>query len=172
MFKKESLKAGVVVSGVICTMLFVLIRFFSIAQVWPALLPTLMFMIGVGMIGPAMYSQIKNIFVGGVVGLILNLIQMIAVGLLAPTIGLIPAIILTVFITIWIIIMGGDISQVVFSNYTFTFWLIAGAMTPDYQNLNGTLLLMGTLVIAGGILMAAILTLLIAWKVLPAPTKE
>lgn len=169
MIKIESTKIAIVVGGAICLMIVLFNLSTIVQQGWPAFLPTLFFIIGVSLVGPKMYDQIKDIFVGALVGIFLNYIQFFLIGKLAPFMGGLPATLLLVFLIVWFIMIMGDILPIAFNNYTFIYWLLASAMPPSLQTLNGSLLMMGTLLIGGLIFMGIVVGLLRLWKLLPGP---
>lgn len=166
--KIESSKIALVVGGSICLMI-VLYNLTSIPQGWPGFLPTLFFIVGISLVGPKMYSYIKDIFIGAFVGLIFNYIQGIVIGLLVPYTGALAATVIVVFVVVWIIMVLGDISQTAFNNYTFIYWLLASAMPAELQTFKGLLTMCGTLIIGGLIFMALVVTFLRLWKLLPDP---
>lgn len=168
MIKKESLFSGLIVGGVIDIMVVIFLKV-DIAQGWPAFFTTLLFMTGFFMIGPAMYTKIKNIFVGGVTGILFNFGQGIAIAYLAPFIGHVPSLLLTIGLICIIICTGGDVVPVVFNNYTFIYWMIAGAFGSANATFQGTLTLLGTLLLGGPVFIGLIIILMRFAKLLPPP---
>ena len=93
---------------------------FNIHQVWPAALVVLFFFLG-----HADTKNIPNIFVGGVVGLLMAAALPACVGFLAPTLGLKAAIYVMVGVMVFAIIALGDVLDIAFNDYNFAYFTIA-----------------------------------------------
>lgn len=143
-FKKETLIAAFVVALMVVITLVVL-GIFKIKSGWPAFL-TLLFFFESG----AKTENLKNIFCGAVVGLLLAGALPYAVKTLVPSLGLEPAILLVVFIIVFLIVGLGDIAHMFFNNYAFVYFTVA-SIFPKQTTLEWSLVtLLGGLLFTGG----------------------
>ncbi len=92
----------------------------GIHQVWPAALVVLFFFLG-----HADTKNIPNIFVGGVVGLLMAAALPICVTFLVPTLGLKASIYVMVGIMVFCIVALGDLLHIAFNDYNFAYFTIA-----------------------------------------------
>jgi hypothetical protein len=118
-FKPITIIAAAIVAVWICVTI-VFLGAFNVHQIWPAAL-VLLFMFEAG--GDP--KGLKNIFAGGIVGLLLAAALPPLVGFIAPSLGLQPAILLMVGLFVFLIIALGDISHMLFNNYAFAYFTIA-----------------------------------------------
>lgn len=143
-FKKETLIAAFVVALMVVITLVVL-GIFKIKSGWPAFL-TLLFFFESG----AKTENLKNIFCGAVVGLLLAGALPYAVKALVPALGLEPAILLVVFIIVFLIVGLGDVAHMFFNNYAFIYFTVA-SIFPKQATLEWLLVtLLGGLLFTGG----------------------
>ncbi|QGU94615.1 hypothetical protein GOM49_05420 [Clostridium bovifaecis] len=124
MESKPGLKSKTIIEGLIIAFMIVLtiliLSFFSVKEVWPASIALLFFFEG-----KASIANLKNIFIGGSVGILLALALVKLAGLLMPSMGEELGMLIPVFIFIFLIIVLGDISHVVFNNYAFCYFTVA-----------------------------------------------
>lgn len=111
--KNQTLIAGLIVAAWLCVTLVVL-GIFKITQGWPAWL-ILLFFFESG----ANLKNLINISVGGIVGLLLSGVLPLAVGAIAPVLGLQVSILIVVFIIVFLLIGLGDVAHMFFNNYAF-----------------------------------------------------
>jgi len=97
-FKKETAIVGLIVAAWLVVTL-VILSLFGISQGWPAFL-TLIFFFEAG----AKTENLKNIFVGAVVGILLGAALHLLGGALAPALGVDLALLLIVFVIVFLII--------------------------------------------------------------------
>ena len=71
-------------------------------------------------------EKLKDIFIGGAVGLLMARLLVIGVELLVPMgIGMRLAIFIMVFITVFLLIVLEDISHMIFNSYSFGYFTVA-----------------------------------------------
>lgn len=146
-FKKETVIAGLIVAVWLVVTLIILSQF-GISQGWPAFL-TLLFFFETG----AKTENLKNIFAGAAVGLLLGAALPVVAGALAPAMGLEPALLLVVFVIVFLIIALGDVAHMFFNNYAFCYFTVA-CIFPQQATLEWlAVLLLGGLFFTGGILL-------------------
>lgn len=144
--KNETLIAGLIVAAWLCVTLVVL-GIFKITQGWPAWL-ILLFFFGSG----ANLKNLINISVGGIVGLLLAGVLPLAVGAIAPVLGLQVSILIVVFIIVFLLIGLGDVAHMFFNNYAFVYFTIA-VIYPKQLTLEWLgVLILGGLFFVGGCL--------------------
>lgn len=125
----------------------VLLGIIGIHQFWPAgLVPVFFFL------AHADTKNVKNIFAGGIMGFLLAAAVAPVVTMLAPIIGLQPAILVVVGVMVFFIIFLGDVAHIVFNNYTFAYYTVALIFEQQH-----TLQWLGTFVIAGGFFLFMVL---------------
>lgn len=143
-FKKETLIAALIIAAWVVVTLLVL-GIFKVKSGWPAFL-TLLFFFESG----AKIENLKNIFCGAVVGLLLAGGLPFAVKALVPSLGLEPAILLVVFIIIFLIVALGDVAHMFFNNYAFVYFTIA-SIFPKQATLEWIIVtVLGGLFFSGG----------------------
>ncbi|HHW40663.1 MAG TPA: DUF1097 family protein [Syntrophomonadaceae bacterium] len=143
-FKKETLIAAVVIAAMVVVTLVVL-GIFKVKSGWPAFL-TLLFFFESG----AKTENLKNIFCGAVVGLLLAGGLPLAVKALVPSLGLEPAILLVVFIIIFLIVALGDVAHMFFNNYAFVYFTVA-SIFPKQSTLEWIVVaVLGGMLFTGG----------------------
>ena len=143
---KEKVIAGLIVAFWLVVTLVILSKF-GISQGWPAFL-TLLFFFESG----AKTANLKNIFVGAAVGLLLGAAMPVVAGALAPALGLEPALLLVVFVIVFLIIALGDVAHMFFNNYAFCYFTVA-TIFPEQSTLEWlAVLILGGIFFTGGIL--------------------
>ena len=152
-FKKKTIIAAVVVAAWLCVTLVVL-GIFKIESGWPAFLTLLFFFEKNGDV-----KNLPNIFVGAAVGLLLAALVPIAVGAIAPTVGVLGGSLIVVFIAVFLIIALGDIAHMLYNNYAFVYFTIALIFAKQLTwNMTGQWLIVlvaGGIFFTGGILVFA-----------------
>jgi hypothetical protein len=118
-FKKETVFAALIVAVWLCVTLIVLGQF-GIKDGWPAFI-VLLFFFETG----ANPANLKNIFAGGAVGLLLAWGLHPLAGALVPALGPELGVLLAVGIIVFLLIALGDISHMLFNNYAFMYFTIA-----------------------------------------------
>lgn len=123
MENKPGLKSKTIIEGLIIAFMIVatilILSIFSVKEVWPASIALLFFFEG-----KASVANLKNIFIGGTVGILLALALVEIAGMLVPSMGE-AGMLITVFVFIFLIIVLGDISHVLFNNYTFCYFTVS-----------------------------------------------
>lgn len=140
MVKKESLIAGIIVASSIILIVY-LLSLFGVEQGWPAFFVVFFYMLG----GDRNKKKMLKIFVGGATGILISYVVSQCIHLMAHTLGGIHATLIVIFITIFIIIIMGDLIQLVFNDYTFIYFMVASAMPQPQQ----PLILAATLMLGG-----------------------
>jgi len=144
--KKQTVIAGLIVAAWLCVTLVVL-GIFKITQGWPAFL-ILLFFFESG----ANLKNLINIFVGGIVGLLLGGVLPLAAVAIAPALGLQVSILIVVFIIVFLLIALGDVAHMFFNNYAFVYFTIA-LIFPKQLTLQWLgVLIVGGLFFVGGCL--------------------
>lgn len=147
-------KQEVIINVVIFLWIFVVniaAALFSPAPGWPMFFVTIFFF-AMG----ADTKKIPSIFAGGAMGLVFALLLGLALTHLTPVIGIVPTLIISLFIILGLVIVGGGYLPVVFNNITFAYLTIA---TIDMEIIGGSflgwllMLLIGGAVILGGCLL-------------------
>ncbi|MFY9257378.1 MAG: DUF1097 family protein [Dethiobacteria bacterium] len=145
-FKKETAIVGLIVAAWLVVTL-VILSLFGISQGWPAFL-TLIFFFEAG----AKTENLKNIFVGAVVGILLGAALHLLGGALAPALGVDLALLLIVFVIVFLIIFLGDVAHMFFNNYTFCYFCVSTIFSEPATLEWLAVLLLGGLFFTGGIL--------------------
>ena len=159
-FKPITLIAAVIVAVWICVTI-VLLGAFRVHQVWPAAF-VLLFMFEKG--GDP--RGLKNIIPGGIVGLLMAAALPHLVELLAPSLGLQPAILLMVGICVFLLIALGDVAHLLFNNYAFAYFTVA-LIFPEQLTVSWlATLVLGGIFFVGGFLIILQLTMKISGKTL------
>jgi hypothetical protein len=149
-FKKKTLIAAVIVAAWLCVTI-VILGIFKIHHVWPALLTLLFFFEKGGDV-----KNLPNIFVGAVVGLLLAALVPIAVGAIAPTVGVLAGSLIVVFVLVFLIIILGDVAHMFFNNYAFVYFTIALIFGKEQLTVQWLIVLVaGGIFFTGGILVFA-----------------
>lgn len=144
--KKETVIAGLIV-GVWLVLTLIILSQFGISQGWPAFL-TLLFFFESG----TKTENLKNIFVGAAVGLLLAAVMPSAASVLAPVLGMELALLLVVFVIVFLIIALGDVAHMFFNNYAFAYFTVA-LIFPQQATLEWlAVLILGGIFFTGGIL--------------------
>ncbi|MDD2556227.1 MAG: DUF1097 family protein [Syntrophaceticus sp.] len=144
--KKETVIAGLIV-GVWLVLTLIILSQFGISQGWPAFL-TLLFFFESG----TKTENLKNIFVGAAVGLLLAAVMPSSASVLAPVLGMEPALLLVVFVIVFLIIALGDVAHLFFNNYAFAYFTVA-LIFPQQATLEWlAVLILGGIFFTGGIL--------------------
>jgi len=149
-FKKKTLIAAVIVAALLCVTI-VILGIFKIHHVWPALLTLLFFFEK-----DRDVKNLPNIFVGSAVGLLLAALVPIAVGAIAPTVGLLGGSLIVVFIAVFLIIALGDVAHMLFNNYAFVYFTIALIFGKEQLTVQWLIVLVaGGIFFTGGVLVFA-----------------
>jgi hypothetical protein len=144
--KKETVIAGIIV-GVWLVLTLIILSQFGISQGWPAFL-TLLFFFESG----TKTENLKNIFVGAAVGILLAAVMPSSASVLAPVLGMEPALLLVVFVIVFLIIALGDVAHMFFNNYAFAYFTVA-LIFPQQATLEWlAVLILGGIFFTGGIL--------------------
>lgn len=134
LLKSATVKLGIVVASLICILLFAL-NSIGIHDLWPASLLMLFFFEG-----GAKREKIKSIFSGATVGLLVALGLVHGVGFLVPLLGMQASIYTLVFLSIFLLIVLGDLSHTLFNNYAFCYFTVA-LIFPEQSTLKWLLAL-------------------------------
>jgi hypothetical protein len=112
-------------------------------------------------------KKIANILVGGLFGIANLIIIKIFLQIAGPSLGLELAKLVYILVFVYFIVALGEIVPVLFNNYTFMFFLVAGvaAMTPAPNVFEW----MGVEVVGGAIFIAGILCIM---KIMGAMAKK
>ncbi len=149
-YKKKTLIAALVVAAWLCVTIVVL-GIFKIHQVWPAMFTLLFFFEKGGDV-----KNLPNIFVGAVVGLLLAALVPIAVGVIAPTVGVPAGSLIVVFILVFLIIALSDVAHMFFNNYAFAYFTIALIFGKEQLTVQWLIVLLaGGVFFTGGVLVFA-----------------
>jgi hypothetical protein len=143
--------------GVWIVVCLVILGALKIESGWPAFLTLPLIFLA----GPTK-ENITNCFVGGTVGLIITWLLTPVVTFLATSagLGMTPAILLTIFVILFLIIGLGSTVPMVFNNFNLVFFTVAIIFPTQHTLLWIGLLIIGGLVFTGG-------TLLFIQKALP-----
>lgn len=134
-FSKSTLIAALISGVWLCVTLFIL-NLFNISIGWPAFMPFVLF----NLIGWKT-TEVKPIFGGGVVGLLLGGVALKGIFLIIGRTGIFYTYLIPIFIAIFLLVALGDILPVLFNNYTFCFYTIAFA-TPEQETLKWILIML------------------------------
>jgi len=143
---KEKVIAGLIVAFWLVVTLVILSKF-GISEGWPAFL-TLLFFFEAG----AKTDNLVNIFVGGAVGLLLAACLPIAVGAIAPALGVELSALLVVFVIVFLIIALGDVAHMLFNNYAFCYFTVATIFHEQATLQWLAVLILGGIFFTGGII--------------------
>lgn len=147
--KKDSVIAGLIVAFWLCITL-VILGAFNIKEGWPAFL-TLLFFFETG----ARTENLKNIFVGAAVGILLGAALFPLAGALISVLGHQMGVLAAVFIVVFLLIALGSVSptfHMLFNNYAFCYFTVA-MIFPKQATLEWLgVLILGGLFFTGGIL--------------------
>lgn len=136
---KHRLTTGLIVATWLCLTLF-LLEIVGIHSGWPAFLTLMFFTLAGGKM-----EKLKDIFIGGAVGLLMARLLVIGVEIIMPLgIGMQLAIYIMVFITVFLLIILEDISHMLFNSYSFGYFTVA--LIPAQQT---TMVWLVTLFIGG-----------------------
>lgn len=139
--KKETVVAGLIVAAWLCITL-VMLEAFNIKTGWPAFL-TLLFFFETG--GDP--KNLKNIFMGAAVGILLAAGLFPLAGALGAVLGHQLGILLALFIIVFLLIALSDVSPIFhmfFNNYAFCYFTVAMIYTEQ-----ATVEWLGILILAG-----------------------
>lgn len=142
-FKASTVKLGLAVASLICFTLLML-SLIGIHDLWPASL-LLLFYFENG----AKREKIKTIYSGATVGLLYALGVFFSVEQLTPLLGLQVSIYTMVFLAVFLLIVLGDLSHMLFNNYAFCYFTVALIFQTQ-----STLKWLFVLYAGGGILLA------------------
>jgi len=121
--KKITMKAvleGLFIS-VIVTVAVVVLGKFKIHQVWPATIALMFFFES-----KVRMDNIKNIFIGGASGILLAYGMIKGVVFLGPVLGNADlALLLPLFVIVFLIVALGEVAHPLFNNYTFCYFTVA-----------------------------------------------
>lgn len=142
--KKETLIAAVIVPLWI-GIFIILLGILKIQQGWPAYLSLLFFMESGGK-----PENLKKVFIGGVVGILISYGVAFSIPLLVPIMGNLPAILLVVCSSIFLLILFGDVLPLFLNNYAFAYFMIASIL-PKQMTIEWVFVLLigGTIFCAG-----------------------
>lgn len=127
----------------------VILGAFGIKQGWPAFLTLPLFFLA-----GADQKQLGNVFVGGAVGLLMSAAVAPVVGFLAKSgLGLQLAILLTIFMVVFLIVALGGTIPLVFNNFNLVYFTVA-IVFPQQQTISwlATLILGGAFFTGGTLL--------------------
>jgi hypothetical protein len=137
---------ALIISLALCITFF-LLGIFKITDTWPAMLALLLFFEG-----KAKMDNLKNIFCGGIAGLLLPIGFLLLIAkCLIPVMGIQLSVLLAVFVFVFLIITLGDLLHIVFNNYTLLYFTVALIVTQQ-----STVKWLIALVLGGGFLIALV----------------
>lgn len=143
---KGTMIAALITGTLICTIVYILGEL-NIHMSWPAFMPFVFFTIA-----GWKKDQFKNIFAGGVAGILMSRLVMESIYQIVGETGVFTTYLIPIFIAVFILIGFGDILPMFFNNYTFGFYTIAIAHpVQDTFEWIG-ILLIGGAIFAGGML--------------------
>jgi hypothetical protein len=143
MFKKATCIIGLILGIAIPVVLVLGGMIVKTSDLWPGFFVVLLYFIG----RCTNLGELKEIVLGGLVGLFWNWWGFLLIGYLVPHVGFQAALAIGVGVPVFILAILGDISQVWFNNYGMIYYLTS-AMFAE-QSLDHTLTWMGTLLGAG-----------------------
>lgn len=158
--KVDTVKVAIIVGASVSVLAWVMVSF-SIMKVWPAFMVMLLWILG-----GQKKQDILKAFCGCAVGIVIGYLSSLGIGSLAPSIGLVPSLMIMLFIAIALTIVLEDVLPVFFNTYSSIFFLIASA--PDKQT---PVLWLITLVIFGLIFVYGVNALINLIVVKPAIKK-
>ncbi|MDR3332665.1 MAG: hypothetical protein LBT08_08550 [Synergistaceae bacterium] len=150
MIKKPTWIAGTLVGAAITVLALSGVKL-SIAEMWPAYFLVLLYMLR-GLTNP---KDLKDIYCGGVVGILWSYCVVLFISMLTPIIGSFSALGIVCFFSIFLLIVLNDVQPMLFNNYAFIYYLVA-ALYPEQKSVQWilTLLVGGTafaLMVIGGL---------------------
>lgn len=117
---KHRLTTSIIVATWLCITLF-LLELVGIHSGWPAFLTLMFYTLSGGK-----KEKLKDIFLGGAVGLLMARVIVIGVEFMVPMgIAMQPAIFIMVFVTVFLLIVLEDISHMLFNSYSFGYFTVA-----------------------------------------------
>lgn len=144
---KHRLTTGLIVAIWLCVTLF-LLETVGIHSGWPAFLTLMFFTLSGGKM-----EKLKDIFLGGAVGLIMARLLVVGVELLVPMgIAMRLSIFIMVFVTVFLLVILEDISHMIFNSYSFGYFTVA--LVPAQQ---ATIEWLITLFVGGAFFMGGVI---------------
>lgn len=141
MFKRETLILSAILATCIPVIFFVG-NLVGLTDLWPGYFTVLIFFIA----RCTDKKELLSVFAGGLTGLGTSWLMGQIVGVLAPGTGLLPAITIALAITVFAYAALRDVSETLFNDYGFMFFLTAG-LFPEQKTLTWML----SLLVVGGI---------------------
>ena len=120
MIKKETIIIGIIF-GISVPLLNLIGQLVQFTYLWPGYFVVLLYFIG----GAKKLSDIKDVALGGIVGLFWSWWVSLLVGGLTPSIGFLTSFTLIVALSVFILVLLNDISPVFFNNYSFIYYITA-----------------------------------------------
>ena len=113
---------------------------------WPGFFIVLLYFIG----KCEKLTDLKDIVIGGIVGILWSYGASLLIGLLVPFMGFLAAFTLGVAICVFVFVILGDVQPMLFNNYGFIYFLVAG-LSPQQKPVEWIAVLL-----IGGILFAVL----------------
>lgn len=121
MIKRPTVIAGLIVACSI-TVLVLITALLSVKDTWPGYFVVLLYMIA-GYENP---MELRRVYAGGIVGILWSYGVSCLVAFLAPALGALPATAILVFLSMFLIVVLGDLSSTAFNNFTMIYFLVSG----------------------------------------------
>ncbi len=141
MFKKQTCIIGLILAVAI-PIINLIGQLIGYTVLWPGFFVVLLYFIG----KCEKLSDLKDIVLGGLVGIFWAYWVSLLVGLLVPFIGFLTAFTLVVGVSVFLLVILGDWQPMFFNNYAFIYYLTA-ALFAEQKPVEW----MATLLIAGGL---------------------
>lgn len=120
MFKKETAIIGLIL-GISIPLVNLIGQLVGYTALWPGFFVVLLYFIG----KCGKLSELKDIVLGGLVGILWSLWVSLLIGVLVPYIGFLAAFTLVVGFSCFLLVILGDFQPVLFNNYAFIYYLTA-----------------------------------------------
>lgn len=134
---------------------------------WPMFFVTIFFFIQ-----GADPKKIASIFLGGAVGILIAFGLVMLLGVIAPSIGVVAATAILVFVALAIIILGGTVLPALLNNVTFAYLTVCAINLESIKSSTVGWLIM--LIVGGGILLTTALLLVtsVQSRMMKKPAKQ
>lgn len=121
MFKKSTSIMGLIL-GFAIPFISLIGQITGYTALWPGFFVVLLYFIA----KCEKFTDLKDIVFGGIVGILWSYGVSLFIGLLVPFIGFLAAFTLVLAISVYLLVILGDWQPILFNNYAFLYFLVAG----------------------------------------------
>lgn len=149
---KMSLKDNTIIALIVSIMVIatvIVLGIFKVSTVWPAFFIMIFFFLG-----GANIKNLPSIFAGSLFGILMTSGLLVSVAALTPKIGQKPALLLLIFIIIFLLVQLKDVVPLLFNDYAISYFTIALIYAQKQDPITwGLVTILGGTFLLGGVIL-------------------